>query len=123
MPCPYSHAFVTTVGSNDLSDVPDWFPTMSHLQLLYCLCCILSLLLAAFLTRCWCTVDDNQIETISDSLLNCTHLRLLTSLCIAVSSTHLLLSLFLSLNHSEPQHDFTHPQADSPNAPAGRVVP
>lgn len=111
---------MTTVGSNDLSDVPDWFPTMSHLQLLYCLCHILSLLLAAFLTRCWCTVDDNQIETISDSLLNCTHLRLLMSLCIAVSSTHLVFTVF---PNSEPQHDFTHPQADSPNAHAGRVVP
>lgn len=33
----FTHLFVTTVGSNDLCDIPEWFSTMDQLQLLYCL--------------------------------------------------------------------------------------
>lgn len=51
--CPFSSAATTTVfthavfslapvGSNDLCDVPEWFPTLNQLQLLYCLWRILA---------------------------------------------------------------------------------
>ena len=44
-----------------------------------------------------CTVDDNQIESISDAILSCTHLRLLMSLCPPASSTFLLLFCALTV--------------------------